>query len=59
VTATASAWEFEWACDCGRGGVISWAHATNPPFWDGAIENNAGSMLRAGTLKTIRINAET
>lgn len=27
----ASAYEFDWACLCGRAGVISWAHAAPPP----------------------------
>lgn len=35
VTVTASPYEFEWACGCGRSGVVSWAHASPPPTWRG------------------------
>jgi len=35
VTPTDSPWEFDYACLCGRTGVISFAHASPPPAWDG------------------------
>jgi hypothetical protein len=32
ITATASAYEFDWTCRaCARAGVISWAHVSPPP----------------------------
>ncbi len=29
-----SPYEFEWSCSCGEAGVISWAHAQNPPRFE-------------------------
>jgi hypothetical protein len=35
VMATASPYEFDWRCVCGRAGTISYAHASPPPVWLG------------------------
>ncbi len=29
-----SPYEFEWSCSCGEAGVISWAHANQPPLFE-------------------------
>lgn len=39
VSATASAWEFDLACDCGFIGLLSWAHCDPAPTLEQAQED--------------------
>lgn len=47
-----TAYEFPWLCACGRAGIISWAHARQPPQFtpqaQGELFPTSGRQERTG-----------
>jgi len=35
---TVSPWEFDWRCERGHRGTVSWAHASPPPAYGGPVQ---------------------
>lgn len=40
VTPAEGGYEFEWRCQCGLAGSISWAHSSPPPTFEAARQGN-------------------